>query len=155
MAEQYLDGSQVARCLVNHRSLGSPHRVCPVLLPAQSDGCNPLINQLSILPSAQMSVAIYPAWEGIVINSAATTLEPCHQASSYVASQFELNRPVRLWLDDSRASPDLTAGNQVADLEFYQVTAAQLAVDGEVEQRSVSDSLLAIEKETNSSYLLL
>lgn len=56
---------------------------------------------------------------------------------------------------DHGSSSDLTASNQVADLELDQVTAAKLAVDGEVEPRSVSDRLLAIEIEATGLDLLL
>ena len=98
--------------------------MCPVLLPAKSDGRDPVINQSSILSCAQVAVAVYPAREGIIINSAASTLEPRPEAGSYTTRQFELNRPVRLLLHDGRSSSDLTSSNQVANLELDQVTAA-------------------------------
>jgi hypothetical protein len=48
-----------------------------------------------------------------------------------------LNWPSGLALDDGRAIADGATGDEVDDLEANQVTAAKLAVDGEIEQRQI------------------
>jgi hypothetical protein len=50
MAEQYLHRTQVTCLLIDDRCLGSAKRMRPVVLPAQSDPGDPLINEPSILP---------------------------------------------------------------------------------------------------------
>lgn len=47
--------------------------------------------------------------------------------------QLELDRPLRRLLHDNRATSDLATLDRVVPVEPYQITAAQLAVAGEVE----------------------
>jgi hypothetical protein len=48
---------------------------------------------------------------------------------------LELHRSLGLFLHDDRAGSNVTALNHVVDVKPDQITPAQLAVDGEVEQR--------------------
>lgn len=50
MAEQYLDGPQVLRALVDQRRFGSPHRVRAVDRRIEADGGNPLMDDPGVLP---------------------------------------------------------------------------------------------------------
>ena len=68
---------------------------------------------------------------------------------------FELNRSFGFLLNHDGAVTDAPAGNYIADPHPDHVTAAELAVDGEVEQRSVAQSPLLVEPEANGPDLLL
>jgi hypothetical protein len=52
-------------------------------------------------------------------------------------------------LDDHGSAPDFPACDKRADFEFHEVAAAKLAIDGEIEQSPVSQSLFTIEEEAN------
>lgn len=52
-------------------------------------------------------------------------------------------------LDDDRPVASLRPGNKSTDLDFYQITASQLAVDGEVEEGSIPHATFAIQKEAD------
>ncbi|AEH89508.1 hypothetical protein Mesop_5090 [Mesorhizobium opportunistum WSM2075] len=58
-----------------------------------------------------------------------------------------------LLLDEHRASSDILPGNKVAYFDLDEVATAQLAVDRQIEERSVSQTPLPIEKEANRPYL--
>jgi len=55
---------------------------------------------------------------------------------------LELHRPLRLLLHNNCASRDLTALNDVVDTQPNQIATTQLAIDGEVEKRQLSRSMI-------------
>jgi hypothetical protein len=65
-----------------------------------------------------------------------------------------LDRLLRFLLDGGRAVPGGTIHHQLADLQPDQIAAAELAVDGQIEHRQVTDPLLALEMETDGPDLL-
>ncbi|ESY81143.1 hypothetical protein X739_28460 [Mesorhizobium sp. LNHC220B00] len=93
--------------------------------------------------------------ESLVLDRAATPLEPGQQACSYVAGDFELYWSPGLLLHDDRASPDLRADHDITDSDLYQVAAPKLAVDRQIEQCTVSETSFAIEEEADGPDLLL
>lgn len=155
VTEQDLDGADVARRLVDHGRLRASERVSAIFLLAEADRGHPLVDQASILPCAHVVRVIDPAWKSIILNGAAAPFQPGQQARSYVAGDLELDRPPRLLLHDDRASPDLRTGDHITDPDFDQVAAAKLAVDGQIEQRTVTNASFAIEEEANCPDLLL
>lgn len=64
-------------------------------------------------------------------------LDPLEDGFTSVFRQFELNRLFGLSLDHGNTFPYLVILHQVAHLKFDQMAAAQLAVDGDVEQGKV------------------
>ncbi|MCC6009238.1 MAG: hypothetical protein JJU40_16420, partial [Rhodobacteraceae bacterium] len=58
-----------------------------------------------------------------------------------------------LLLDHERALPDLRSTDQGADLDLYEIATPQFAIDGEIEQRTISQTAFAIEKEPDCPYL--
>jgi len=84
----------------------------------------------------EMLPALVPAREGIVVERATALLGPRPDAGSRRLKQFELDRSTRRLLHDSCPRPDRAAANEVADLDFHDAAATQLAVDVEVEQGS-------------------
>ncbi len=85
---------------------------------------------------------------------AAPALEPCQQAGPSIWQQFELNGPACLLLHHDCPRSDLTSAHKVADLHLHQVAAPKLAVDLQIEQRSISQTATLVEIETDFSDLL-
>lgn len=95
-----------------------------------------------------------PARGGIVVDRAATLLEPSQGAHSCWLEQFKLHRASGLLLHDHRARPDAATADEITYSDRHHVTATKFAVDGEVEQRSVAKPVLAIEPKANGPRLL-
>jgi hypothetical protein len=57
-------------------------------------------------------------------------------------------------LNDDDSRPHLLAADKLTDLQFDDVTTAQLAVDGEVKHGTVTYTPLSIEPETDGPNLL-
>jgi hypothetical protein len=81
------------------------------------------------------------------------TVEPGQQGLACLGHEFELNGPLGLLLHDRRAISDRTAGNDVANLHFDDITTAKLAVDRQIEKRSVLQPPMLVEKETYCPYV--
>ncbi len=64
---------------------------------------HPFVYEARILPRAQVSGAINTARENIVVDCAATSLQPRQEARPNVSSQLELHWPSGLLLNDHRA----------------------------------------------------
>jgi len=88
---------------------------------------------------------INPAGKNIVIDRAAPPLEPDQQAGPSVLEQFELNRATCFLLHHHCPRSDLPAADKVANLHLHQVAAPELAVDRQIEQRSISQPATLIE----------
>jgi hypothetical protein len=67
---------------------------------------------------------------------------------------FKLDRPLGFLLHDDRPRSDSTALDHIVDAESNQIAAAQLAVDGEVEQCEFTGSLRQLQANPNSPDLL-
>jgi hypothetical protein len=52
-------------------------------------------------------------------------------------NDLELHGSFRLLLNHDRAIPNAATGNDVADADFHNIATAQLAVDREIEKRSI------------------
>src|SRR5690606_3168829 len=91
----------------------------------------------------------------IPIGCPATALEPCGKTAASVSGNLELHRSSCFLLDDESAVPNIGARHKITDFELHQVTAAQLALDGKVEQRAIAEPLLSVEEEADRPDLLL
>ena len=63
-----------------------------------------------------------------------------------VRHQLELHRPTCFRLDDDRTSSDMATEDDIADRHLHYITTRQPAVDRQVEQRSIPQSLVLVEK---------
>lgn len=115
----------------------------------------PLVNEASILPRAHVGHVIVSAREDEVVQRSTASLRPCLHRLSCRIHQLELDRTLGLLLDHNGAVTDASAGNYIANPNLDHITAAQLAIDGEVEQRSVAQSPMLVEPEANGPDLLL
>ena len=142
-----------SRRFVDDRSLGATQGMGAVFLGSKPDRLDPFINEAGILPCAHVSRWINPARECVIIHCPTASFQPCEKAGACVAHQLELNRSAGLLLDDHRASSDFRSYNEVADFDLDEVAAAQLTVDRQIEERSVSQTSFQIEKEAYRPYL--
>src|SRR5262245_49103023 len=67
---------------------------------------------------------------------------------------LELHGPASLLLDDDGTVLDLAAGGDVIYAQPDQVAGAQLAVDGQIEEREVAASMLELQAGSDGPYLL-
>lgn len=84
-----------------------------------------------------------PTAEQILVRMWLVLKQQCTNRLARVFGDLELDGSARLLLDDSGSRFYVSAGGDIADFEPDQITASQLAVDREVEQRKISD--IAIE----------
>src|SRR5437867_9336869 len=72
-------------------------------------------------------------------------VDPGADRVSRLFGDLKLHRPLGLPLHDNRAGCHMTALDHVADAKPDQIAAAQLAVDGEVEQREFPGSMIQLQ----------
>ena len=154
MPQKYLHSAEVTRSLVHKCRLGSTQRVRSIVLPRQADLGNPFRDQPRVLPSAKVADRIDPTWKGEIIYATAASLELKQQARSSWLEQLELHGPSCLLLDYSGIVADLSTADQIANSDRDHVTAAQLAIDREVERRTVAHPAFVFEKETDCPDIL-
>ncbi|QTU95635.1 hypothetical protein J7U39_14415 [Rhizobium sp. NLR16a] len=135
--------------------LRSPQGMRPVILPTEADRRHPLIYQSGVLPSTEMITVVDPTGKGIVIDCSSPSLKPGKQTSSNLGRDFELHGPSSLLLDDHCASSNFVPRDESPDFQFYQIAAAELAVDGEIEKRAISHPSSSVEEETDCPDLAL
>lgn len=98
---------------------------------------------------------IHPARKHKIVDRAAAKLEPRKQADSGICRDLELDGFTCLPLNDCNTLPDVRTADQVADLKFIQIATSQLAVDRQIGQRPIANTLLAIIQEADCPDLLL
>src|SRR5487761_2049054 len=67
---------------------------------------------------------------------------PCRDGVPCLLSDLELHRPPGLLLHDDCTGSDVTALDDIVHAETDQITATQLAINGEVEQREFARSMI-------------
>lgn len=154
MTEQDLDGAQVASRPVDDRRLGSAKRVRAIFAAHQTNPGYPFVDKPGILPGAEMTTVINPAWKDVIVHSAAPSLKPRQQAGPGIGEKFELNRPTRFLLHDDGPRSDLPSADDIANFHADNVATAQLAVDSEVEKGTVPQAAALIEGEADLPNLL-
>lgn len=140
VTEQDLDSAQISCGLVDERRLCSAERMSPVFLWCKSDGSHPLVDKSCILARAEMVVGMDAAGECEIINASTSAFEPGEQAGSRIGGDLKLNWSSRLLLDHHRSRSNGRSNYKRTDLDFHQVTTSKLAVECEVEERSISHS---------------
>gem|GEM_PF-5780236 len=93
--------------------------------------------------------------KGKVIDCSSPSLKPGKQTSSDLSRDFELHGSSSLLLDDHRPRSNVVAGDECPDFELYQIAAAELAVDGEIEKRTISNPSFSVEEEADCPDLAL
>lgn len=126
-----------------------------VILPTKPDRCHPLIDQPGVLPSAEMISRVDATGKGIVIDCSSPSLKPGKQTSSDLRRDFELHGSSSFLLDDRRPSSNVVTSYESSDFQFYQIAAAELAVDSKFEKRPISHPSFTVEEEPDCPDLAL
>ena len=126
-----------------------------VILPTKPDRRHPLIDQSGVLPSAKMICVADATGKGIVIDCSSPSLKPGKQTSSDLRRDFELHGSSSFLLDDHRPSSNFVAGDKCPDFQFYQIAAAELAVDGKIEKCPISHPSFTVQEEADCPDLAL
>ena len=154
MTKQDLHGAQITCLLVDDRRLGSAQRMRSVVFPPQPNSRNPLVYETGVLPRADVNGVVNPARKDEVVERASPAFEPSEEAGAGGLKEFELNGATGLLLNDDRSRSNLAAADNVADFDFDDIAAAKLAVDRQIEHRSVAQSSLIIQPEPDRPDLL-
>jgi hypothetical protein len=117
VTKQDLYGAQIASLLIDDGRLGSAQRMCPVVLLAQPNSGDPLVNETSILTGADVIAMIDPARKDEVVERASSAFEPSENAAAGRFQEFELNGPTGLLLNNNRSSANPAAADKLADQE--------------------------------------
>lgn len=94
-------------------------------------------------------------WDTVITDTARSPLKPCENAGSHIAGQLELDRTSRLLLNDHCPGLNLPTCDEGASLDLDQLASAELAVDREIERRTVSSLSFPIQEEMDRPDLLL
>jgi hypothetical protein len=101
-----------------------------------------------------MSNVVVPAWENVIVERTAAALKPGEQGFSSRLNQLELYGPFCFLLHHDGAIANATGSYNVANTHLDDVTAAKLAVDGKVEQCTITEATVLIEPKTDCPNLL-
>ena len=71
--------------------------------------------------------------------------DPCGYRIPRLLGDLELHWSLGLLLHDNRAAGDMTALDHIMDAQRDQITPAQFAVDGEIEQREISGAMIQLQ----------
>src|SRR5262249_47544289 len=95
-----------------------------------------------------------PAREGVVVEHTASSFQPSLETGASRFEQLELDRPASLLLRDRGSRSHPAAAHEFADPDLHDVAATQLAVDGKVEKRPVTETPFSVEPEPDGPNLL-
>jgi hypothetical protein len=154
MPEQQLNGSQVARLLVNLCYLGSPHRVRSVGRAIKSSTFDPLMHDACVLPGRDVRMVMNPAWEKILPGAELGVGHPVAHRGPRLLGNLELDGPACFLLDHSGAVPDMPSYADVVDPEPHQIASAQLAIEGEIEQSEIAATIFKLQPNADRPDLL-
>ncbi|GJD71181.1 hypothetical protein MMMDOFMJ_4135 [Methylobacterium gnaphalii] len=85
-----------------------------------------------------------PARKGGIVHAPTSALQPRPHAGAGRFQQLELHRSAGFTLNDNGSRSNAPTADEVADPGLDDVTAAQLAVDGEVKQRAIAHAPSAV-----------
>ena len=112
------------------------------------------MNDPGILPSRKVRRRRHTARKEELLRLQAGRRNPGVDCIPRLFSNLELHRPLSLLLRDDRAWGDMTALERIANAKSHQVAPAQLAVDGEIEQREFPGSMIQLQSNPDGPDLL-
>lgn len=95
-----------------------------------------------------MTGVAHSARKGKVIDCSSPSLKPSKQTCPDFGRNLELYGASSLLLNDHRASSYFVARDEGSDFDLHQIAAAELAVDGKIEQRTISHPSRSRKKRT-------
>jgi len=106
---------------------------------------DPAFEDSSVLTSAQMWGGVNSAREQVVLSPEAGSLDPLLNRFTGRGCDLKLHRSLRFALDDRRAGGHVVAMADVSDFETDEITAAQFAVDPQVEECKLANPTIDLE----------
>ncbi len=88
---------------------------------------DPIANKPAILPGADVLARVNPAWEDVILKPAPSMCKPDDQAIAGLRGEFELHWLAGFLLNDRRTVTGRSVQNELADAQFNNIAAAQLA----------------------------
>ena len=145
MAKEQLAGSDIAGSLVDQRDLRTAQAVRIEGRRVQADQGDPTVYQPTIMARRKMLPKPTPAWKQTVTGSQLARSPPSRESLARRRGDLERDRPAGLALADGRSETYGVAQVDVAHAQADEITPAQLAVDGKVEQGKVSRTVGELE----------
>jgi len=102
--------------------------MCSVIALVEANHRNPLVNNSRVLPCAQMTEVVDPAWKHEVIERSASVFKSALQSGAGFCHDFKPDGSAGLLLDDGCAIPDVATTYDIPDLKLHEVTSPELAV---------------------------
>ena len=115
----------------------------PVSRAVETGAFDPTVDDPSVLSCRDVRLVMKAAREEVLPVRWNAIGDPIAECCSGLFSDFELDRSAGFPLDYRGAVPDSAPDAHVADLEPNEVTAPQLAVEGQIEQSEVASTLFA------------
>src|SRR6266404_6393109 len=97
-----------------------------------------------ILPSRKVRRRRHTARKEKLLRLQMGRRDPGSDRVPRLLGDLKLHRSLRLFLHDNRARGDMTALDHIANPKPDQIATAQLAVDGEIEQRKFTGSMIKL-----------
>lgn len=138
--EQKLHCPQILRLSVDEGRLRPAQRVGSVVARVCPDQGHPSRNQARILARGQVAVPVGPTEEEEIPAGEVGLPDPGLHRVARLRCQLEADGLSGLLLDHLGPGENLLPVGDVSDTQPHQVTAAQLAVDPEVEEGEIPDS---------------
>jgi len=120
-----------------------------ILERVQADPADPLGDKASVLACRQMVFGLPATWEQALANLPAAHPEMVIHRLPRHFGQLKPNRPTGLALPDVGAVNRVAVGCHVIHEKSDEIAAAQLAVDGEIEERQVAHASLQLQPRTD------
>ena len=149
-----LNGSEVAGLLIYDRRFGSTQGVGPVCAAIHFGSLNPRMHNSSILTSSQVRLIANSARKNASSMICRPHSEPVPERGPGRLRDLELNEPSCPPLYDRLAVFDAPGDADVFDTLADQITAPQLAIDGQIEHSEIASSVLILEPNRNRPNIL-
>ena len=154
VTQEKLDGPEIPGAPIDQRRFGTPQRMSAVGSRIQSNRRHPRPDDSGILPRRKMRRLRNAARKYELLRLQMSGCYPSAHRAPRLLGDFELHRPLGFLLHDNRTVGDMTALDHIVDAKRDQITPAQLAVDGKVEQCEFPGSLIQLQPNPDGPNLL-
>src|SRR5215467_6034624 len=145
MAEQELHGSQVTCASIDHGHFRPTQRMGAEQFGIETNAHEPIRKKSRILAGRDAPSCTTVAGEEEFTQLLSRDLQIVVDRFASLVRQLELDRTSRLLLPNRRPIDGVSPRGDIVHLKGNDITAAQLAVDGQVEHRQVSGATLYLQ----------
>src|ERR1043166_6759834 len=138
VAEQELDSPQIACASIDQGCLCPPEGMRTEDVWVQPDAGSPLGDKPGVLPCRHRLFLTAPAGKQDLARLSSRSSEVVIDSLPGLFGQFEPDGLSGLLLPHCRAIDDITPGSNIFDFQSDDIASAQLAIDGEIEHRQIT-----------------